>query len=753
MYFRAEDRAGNYDIIRTTGIVVDNQKPVGETKAPEIDILPEPANDNNLYKSDVKIDLQVLDPKYNGETPSENGYYAGLNKVTYRIYTKDTEAEEQGVLLDVQNNLTKDAVFDEDGLIYSWSGNIVVSSGKFNSNNVFVEVTAVDNAGNTRVTTTKAGQIQIDITAPSIDVRYSNNTADSSRYFKQDRTATIVITERNFNPEDVKITLTNTDGSIPALAGWTKTGAGGNQDGTTWTATLSYTADGDYTFDIQYTDMAGNKCTPVSYGDSVAPTEFTIDKTTPVVTVEYDNNNARSGNYYNKTRTATVTIVEHNLEPNGADRDRVKITMTAVNDGADVANPAVGTWSTNGNVHTATITFREDAHYTFDIAVMDKAGNEAEDYAQDDFYVDQTAPTLQITGVENGSANKGDVMPVISYSDVNYDPEQVSITLHGANRQEVQLKGAYTDIHNGRTFTFENFAKEKEIDDIYTLTAALVDKAGNETKETIHFSVNRFGSTYVLSESTKKMNGSYVQKASDVVVTEINANSLTNIKITLFKNNETLLLKEGVDYKIDVKGGNGQWYQYVYTVFAHNFEEDGVYRLVFHSEDLAGNVAENTLDTKDTEVMFGVDKTKPNLVVANLESGVTYALDRMTVEMSAKDNLLLKSITVYLDDYDKAYQTWNADEIAAIIANNESFNFEILGSTNAHKLKIVCVDAAGNEYVEEITDFFVTTNLFVRYYNNKPLFFGSIIGIFAIIGCIIFVVYRKRKKEESKVSQ
>ena len=41
-------------------------------------------------------------------------------------------------------------------------------------------------------------------------------------------------------------------------------------------------------------------------------------------------------------------------------------------------------------------------------------------------------------------------------------------------------------------------------------------------------------------------------------------------------------------------------------------------------------------------------------------------------------------------------------------------------------MKIVCTDAAGNEQTEEITNFYVTTNLFVRYYNNKPLFFGSI---------------------------
>lgn len=169
--------------------------------------------------------------------------------------------------------------------------------------------------------------------------------------------------------------------------------------------------------------------------------------------------------------------------------------------------------------------------------------------------------------------------------------------------------------------------------------------------------------------------------------------------------------------------------------------------MTFHSEDAAGNVAENTLDTKDTEISFGVDATKPNIVVANLENGVTYALENMTVNMSISDNLLLSSITVYLDDYNTPYKTWTTEEIESIIAENGEFTFDIAGdSTSAHKVKIVSVDAAGNEQVKEITDFFVTTNIWVRYYNNKGLFFGSIGGVILLAGLIVFLVVWKKKK-------
>ena len=125
----------------------------------------------------------------------------------------------------------------------------------------------------------------------------------------------------------------------------------------------------------------------------------------------------------------------------------------------------------------------------------------------------------------------------------------------------------------------------------------------------------------------------------------------------------------------------------------------------------------------------------------------------MTVNMSISDNLLLSSITVYLDDYNTPYKTWTTEEIESIIAENGEFTFDIAGdSTSAHRVKIVSVDAAGNEQVKEITDFFVTTNIWVRYYNNKGLFFGSIGGVILLAGLIVFWVGWKKKKISKEIS-
>lgn len=747
LYFRATDRAGNTTIVNSTGIVVDDQMPTGEVNAPAIDILPSAPNANGIHKGNVTVDLKVLDPKYIGSASNAAGFYSGLKSVTYRIYTADTGAEETGVLMDTTADLLTGAVKDADGLISSWAGSIRIDASRFNSNFVMVEITAEDNAGNVRTTTTKEGAIRIDITAPKIDVSYSNNTADNGTYFKAERVATVTITERNFEPSQVRITLTNRNGSVPQVAGWTRTPSAGNGDNDRWVATIRYSNDGDYQFDIAYTDQAGNAAGEANYGTSVAPKAFTIDRTQPTILVTYDNNEVFNNSYYQKERTATIQITEKNLDPNGADKSRVKITITATQDGSAVTLPTVSSWSSNGTQHTATVSYTADAVYTFDIAVTDKAGNMSADFAQQSFCVDCTAPELTITQVRDGAAYAGEIAPLVTFSDVNFDADQVEITLTSANKGAVTPNGDLTSDKKGGQFLFRNFPMEKEQDDVYTLSAKVTDAAGNTTESTVKFSVNRFGSTYEMDPAVQALNGSYVQTPVDIVITETNVDALNTVQITLFKNNETIILQKGKDFTVEEVSGEDGWYRYIYTIFAENFTDDGVYRISVRSEDKAGNVSENFLDTKDASLSFGVDKTKPTVVVQNLESGSTYAVETLEVLFSASDNLLLDSVAVYLDDMTAPLKTWNAEEIAQLLADRADFTFSVPGdTTEAHTAKFICRDAAGNETEVEVTNFYVTTNILVRYWNNKGLFFGSMGGVLAAVAAVVALLAKKKKK-------
>ena len=81
-----------------------------------------------------------------------------------------------------------------------------------------------------------------------------------------------------------------------------------------------------------------------------------------------------------------------------------------------------------------------------------------------------------------------------------------------------------------------------------------------------------------------------------------------------------------------------------------------------------------------------------------------------------------------------------------LIANGGRIEFLIEGdSINAHEVRIVSVDAAGNENTVEIRDFFVTTNLWVRFFNNRALFISVIAGILLLAFIVVLLVMKKRK--------
>lgn len=730
VYIKITDKAGNYTYISTDGLIVDDQRPIETLTPPEITITPEQTK-SGIYNGDVNVDIKVTDPMVGGT-------YSGLKTVYYKVYNMGVETTpDDNILYTFNTGMPK-----QSDLMQEFRETITIKSELNNSNDVVVKVFAEDNSKNS---SSESCNLKIDTTAPKINISYDNNNVDSGYYFKANRTATVSVTERNFNPDDVKIKITNTMGSVPSISDFVKYDEGsGNKDDTVWVASIPYFAEGDYTFDIAYTDLAGNKCTDINYGNSIQPTKFTIDKILPVMSVTYDNNNSQNGNYYKENRTAKIVIEEHNFDIN-----RVTISLTATDNGSAISTPGI-TWTNSGDTHTAVISYSTDAKYDFDIDCVDLAGNKANDYAKDSFYIDKTAPKIVITGVANNSANSGDVIPVVTFTDTNFDADKVNISLKGANRDVVAVEGSRSNSSTGQVFTFKNFAKEKEIDDIYSLKATITDKAGNSSDESISFSVNRFGSVYTLSKESAEINGKYIKEPVDIVFTETNPNKISNVKITLFKNNETFVLKNQTDYSISVVGGDGQWYQYVYKIFAKNFADDGTYRISVYSEDEAGNVAENTLDTKKTAINFGVDSTPPTVTVSNLESGKTYAVEKLSVLMSASDNLLLSKVEVYLDDYEKPYVVWNSEDIEEILKQNGEFTFDVPGdSTKSHKVKIVCTDAAGNVLTEEITDFYVTTNILVRFFNNKLLFFGSVGAVLLITGLIIFVVLKKRKKSGS----
>lgn len=680
-------------------------------------------DETELYAKDVPVTLTVTDT------------YSGIRNIEWEVVAPYNTENNQSGKVSVNNDKTFAEGSDTDWKQTKTESNLVTEMQKTitvnnNSNDIVVLVKMTDRAGNT---SEKQIKFSIDKTNPVIEVKYDNNVPDETYkdIFKASRTATIKITERNFNGKDVIHRITNTDSVIPALSAWEEHKNTENPDETYYTATIAYTVDGDYTFDISYSDLADNAA------EKFAQHKFTIDKTIPTVVVSYDNNSALNGNYYKADRTATITIVEHNF-----DSSRVNVVGTATDNGTALSFPATSTWTSNGDTHTATINYTSDSKYTFDIEFLDMAGNPIADYTTEEFFVDKTAPTLEISGVADKSANNGTVAPVVTYTDTNFNKDAVNIELSSVSNGKVNYAGSAEDIANGQKFTYADFEKVQNVDDIYTLTATLTDMAGNETTKSIVFSANRFGSVYTFGSFLKSIEGKYTNTEQDVVFTETNVDTLDreSIKLKLVKNGTPSDLKEGNDYTITTSGGNGQWSQYKYVVNKALFADDGNYRLTIYSMDAAGNVNENINESKKAEISFGIDKTNPVIVPIDFESGKQYPVEVKNVKAEVKDNLVLESVKIYLNGEEVEYKV-----------DGESYTFDVPEANEKQNVEFVAVDAAGNEYKLQVDDFLVSTNIFVRWYNNTPLFVGSIIGVVVLaVAITAFILFGKKKKKDEE---
>ena len=728
VYEKITDKAGNIQYISTDGIIVDNVAPV-------VKITPtNPGWGKGVYSAtdNPGFDISVTDPVVNDA-------YAGLKTISYTITNGTTGYVESGTLANLERT----------SHLQSWTGHVTINPDNFYSNDVRVKVTADD--WSTNDATSEEISIKVDNKAPIATFSFDQSDVHNGKYYNNDKTLTITVDERNFD-ESYQPQVTSTAGGGYSISGW-------SHNGEIHTATVAFSGDSDYTVTYECFDLAGNK------SNTEKLDEFTVDKTKPVIQVSYDNNSALNNNYYKEARTATITITEHNFSPG-----EVTVTTTAQLDGAAASVPGVSGWSGSGDTHVATVSYSADADYTFTISATDLASNVSDPYATESFTVDQTKPTVEITNIEDRSANNGEVAPVITLNDINFDSGKTVVHLTGANKGEVDTTGMYTSTASNKdqTLTFYNF--KENMDDIYTLTAETTDKAGNQYSTSKIFSVNRDGSTYLYDDYTEELikNG-YTNDPKNLVVSEINVDTLTFWELMVSENGTQKTLEQNKDFEVSESGSDVSWKEYKYTINASNFENEGDYNVSIYSEDRATNVTTNTAKSKD--ILFAVDKTSPVISLANIEDGGRYKVESQKFTANVDDNMALDKVEYYVDDELK--QTFDADEVSA---NGGSLELSVDSSNTFRNESVKAYDKANNEATTASVDVLVSANTWVQFYNNKPAFYGTIGGGVAAVaaavaagvhfsgaaagtaavagktaaGAGIFLAGKKRKKMKSK---
>lgn len=258
--------------------------------------------------------------------------------------------------------------------------------------NYQLEVSVTDNAGNTSKTDNEGkyyingsktaepeashytgdanDDFTIDQTKPVVSVVFDNNSARNEKYFSAGRTATITVTEHNFDPKLVDMTAENATAGADAKEGWT-------QNGDVWTKTVTFDPqDAACKFSIDVTDLAGNKCPDedVNYGSSAAPREFVIDQVNPALEITGTNaspyadacapgftaHDTNMSTEYTMTLTRTVRASRN---ANVSDRFLTRNSVTVT--GTDI----------NAVFNTITEEAENDGIYILDVTVMDMAGN------------------------------------------------------------------------------------------------------------------------------------------------------------------------------------------------------------------------------------------------------------------------------------------------------------------------------------------------------------------------------------------
>lgn len=313
----------------------------------------------------------------------------------------------------------------------------------------------------------------LDKTAPVVGISFDNNDVRNGKYYQQGRTATIQVSDVNFNGSN-DITISATLGGVAPAVGFAGSAA-----------VISFDVDGTYSFTGTVTDMAGNVSAPFTVD------EFVIDQTAPSLTIL----GVEDGAAYPDEVLPEVVFSDQNYEGN---------TITLLHSGLDHINedvsdimlPEGGVATGEGGVASGNICFNDLEHiqendgiYSLEVEISDLAGNATREqitYLVNRFgsvYV-YSENLAAMVGQYQQKANDELYIMVYNVVPLKEGSAKLQITCDGTN-VDGQMSTADTAASRQQTETgwneyrFDIQAQDLAADGRYEIILSDMDEAGN----------------------------------------------------------------------------------------------------------------------------------------------------------------------------------------------------------------------------------------------------------------------------------
>lgn len=612
----------------------------------------------------------------------------------------------------------------DDKIALSFEVNSIDEQGTYE-----MDLSYVDKAGNEE----KYGTVKfvIDSIKPIITL----SGIGENSFNNTNKTLKVDVNELNFSTNNVSIIATR-NGEAYNFGSW-------SNNGVISSLSHEFSQDGLYVVTVTSTDKAGN------VADSKTIT-FTIDKTNPAITIE----GVEEGEHYNIDKPLSINIVDNNHDVN-----TISVTKTG-------ASYNAGSFAISGINASLSHNFSQEGDYIVTVKSVDKAGNEFTSTRR--FTIDKTAPVITPTFSGQSRVIKdGEFINEIFTPHFVLDKSEDTLTSVTLNGKEV----------NGAV-------PISAADGKYSYKAKAKDKAGNESEITISYTLDLtipevkitgildgffnkdMAPVYSISDTnldksktSVKLNGKNFISGTEIeeegyynlkaVATDL-ANNVTSrtIVFTLdktapkFKYIEKIsgkyflesiipeiLIEDMTEYTIVTQTLNGSPYK-----IGDEIKEDGKYVLFLEVKDKAGNLSNITVE-------FVIDQTKPKFIINGVKDGDKY---NETVEVS----ILLDNP---FDTIKKILVNGELVEGRVVEENGQKVVKLTLSDINDYDMELVAVDEAGNETIETLSFKIVEKTLFVKLYENKPVFYSTIVIFIAmLIGIAIYVLKRKEQDEEEE---